>query len=286
MFKSAINLIKPVFRPVKRWVVTQLDLLNIRKLNNKYPHAEEIACALRLVYNHHFNSGKELMGVLEKERELMLTRNELLVDDTLVSEGLYDRGVTLAQACSVSKPPKWCLLLYQLIREIKPLNVIELGTNLGISSAYQAMALDLNGQNGQLITLEDSPYRLRVARNLHTKIGLKNVTYVQGLFGDVLDSTLKKIDCPIDFAFIDGHHQYEPTLQYFDVISKYLSEDAIVVFDDIRWSQGMRRAWEEILADERVGLAVDLYSVGVCIVTQEAHQSDRAFVGPMKHVIS
>jgi hypothetical protein len=35
------------------------------------------------------------------------------------------------------------------------------------------------------------------------------------------------------------------------------------VFDDIRWSDGMLRAWERIADDPRVALAVDLDRYGV-----------------------
>lgn len=69
----------------------------------------------------------------------------------------------------------------------------------------------------------------------------------------------------MDLAFIDGHHQYQPTLDYFDEILKMSSLNAVFVFDDIRWSDGMENARSQIQLDDRLGVILDLSSVGVCV---------------------
>ena len=71
---------------------------------------------------------------------------------------------TGARVCDVSKGRRFATFLYLLAREFKPQLALELGTNVGISSAYQAAALKLNGR-GKLVTLESSPYRLRLAKS-------------------------------------------------------------------------------------------------------------------------
>jgi predicted O-methyltransferase YrrM len=139
---------------------------------------------------------------------------------------------------------------------------------VGISSAYQALALQLNGQNGRLITMEVSPYRLRLAKQLHRNVGLGNVVYVEGLFSETLDSTLINID-GVDFAFIDGHHQYQSTLDYFQKILSHSKENAIFVFDDIRWSHGMKKAWSKIQSDDKIEMSADLHSMGLCVAARE-----------------
>ena len=85
-----------------------------------------------------------------------------------------------------------------LTRAIEPKNVIELGTNVGISSAYIGSALQVNGMDGKLTT-----------------------------------------------------------------------PDAVFVFDDIRWSDGMKKAWDELTEDIRLGLIVDFYRFGLCVRTIE-----------------
>jgi len=39
-----------------------------------------------------------------------------------------------------------------------------------------------------------------------------------------------------------------------------------MVFDDIKWSAGMRNAWQHIMAAADVKFALDLRSIGICLV--------------------
>ncbi len=165
-------------------------------------------------------------------------------------------------------------MLYRIIRELRPKQVIELGTNVGISAAYIAAALKENGDGGRIITLDSSQYRQALARSLHASLGLDNVTYVQGLFSDTLKQTLAE-NPPCDLVFIDGHHQYEPTLKYYNQVLEHCSDHAVLVFDDIRWSDGMKKAWRHIQADQRFELVVDLQSVGLCALDTNASDSSR-----------
>ena len=127
---------------------------------------------------------------IEQERRRMLNDDSPLIDGSEAEPGLYDKGQTIGAVTKVSKSPRGALLLYQFIREFRPQLVVELGTNVGISAAYQAAALNENANGGRLVTLEASPYRLRLAKSLHAKLGLENISYVQGLFSDTLQSAL------------------------------------------------------------------------------------------------
>ena len=149
-----------------------------------------------------------------------------------------------------------------IVREFGPTLGLELGTNLGISSSYQAAAMRLAGR-GRMITCEGSPVRSGIARGLHERLGLENVEYVVGLFADTLESVLADNE-PFDYVFIDGHHQKQPTLDYFEAIAPHLAPEAVVVFDDIRWSPGMREAWDILSRDHRFSVALDLDIMGVC----------------------
>jgi predicted O-methyltransferase YrrM len=205
---------------------------------------------------------REFIESIEAARRRLSLREEPLVDGTLEA-GPYDDDVTIKAVCRVSKKPRAALLLYLLVRELKPLKVIELGTNVGISAAYLAAGLKINGQ-GHLVTLEASAYRLRLAREVHESVGLSNVAYVKGLFTDTLESTLREVG-PVDFAFIDGHHQYQPTLDYLQKVHGRSISEATYVFDDIDWSEGMARVWAVIQRDPRIAVSIDLNSVGICL---------------------
>jgi hypothetical protein len=84
-----------------------------------------------------------------------------------------------------SKPPYWCRLLFHLIRGWRPSTCIEMGTAVGISAAYQAAALKLNG-SGRLTTLEGAEGLAAVARRNFRNLGLDTVEVRIGRFQDTL----------------------------------------------------------------------------------------------------
>lgn len=203
--------------------------------------------------------------VIEAERQRLLARRAPLVDGSLGEGGLYDAGQSVRDACLVSKPAEQATLLMLLTRCLRPARVLELGTNVGISSAYIAAGLRLGGGTGKLWTLDASRYRQGIAREMHQRAHLGDlVSYVPGLFADTLRPTLRAIGA-VDLVFIDGHHQYQPTLDYFAAILPFATQDTMFVFDDIRWSDGMLKAWKEIREDEQLGLVVDVQSMGICV---------------------
>jgi predicted O-methyltransferase YrrM len=162
-----------------------------------------------------------------------------------------------------SKRPLWGRLLHELVRELSPASVLEMGTCVGISTAYQAAALELN-HRGIMISLEGAPALAQLAAENLAALGLHRVRVRDGLFRDTLPAALSDL-APLDFAFIDGHHDEAATLAYFEQILPCLSPTATLVFDDIAWSEGMARAWDALQRDARAGATVDLSSVGICL---------------------
>ncbi len=163
-----------------------------------------------------------------------------------------------------SKSPFWCLMLLKLVEKLRPATCIELGTSLGISACYQAAALEMQG-NGTLVTLEGADSLATFARENLQRVGLKNVHVAVGRFQDILGGVLETSQ-KVDFAFVDGHHEENATLAYFSQMLPYLSAGAVVVFDDISWSDGMRRAWQAIVQNEKACLSIYLRQMGLCVI--------------------
>ena len=186
----------------------------------------------------------------------------------LTAESMYSgRGVTrtIGDVCrGSSKPYFWSLLLFKLVRKFKPVDCVELGTCLGISASFQAAALELN-EAGHIVTLEGAAALASLAEGHFQRLGLDNVRVATGRFQDTLDEVLNA-QKPIDYIFIDGHHDEKATIAYFEQTMPFLAERAILVFDDISWSAGMKRAWKTIAADARVKLSLNLRHMGVGIV--------------------
>jgi predicted O-methyltransferase YrrM len=176
---------------------------------------------------------------------------------------------TLGEMTRSSKPPPWAYLLFRLARELRPDSIVELGACVGISASYQAAALELN-DHGRLVTLEGADVLAERSARTLSELGLDHRGSVRlGRFADTLGSTVEEIQ-PVGIAFIDGHHVESATLEYMEQILPFAATEAVLVFDDVNWSEGMRNAWRAVQASERFALTVDLRSVGLAVVSASA----------------
>ncbi|MEI2418819.1 class I SAM-dependent methyltransferase [Arthrospira platensis SPKY2] len=162
-----------------------------------------------------------------------------------------------------SKNHLWGRFLMQLIGHMSPHLCLELGTCVGISAAYQATSLAKTG--GKLVTIEGSPVLVKIAKKNIERLNLSDyVDFVTGSFQSTLSMVLDKYKV-FDYVFIDGHHDEIATYQYFEQIYPYLSTNAIIIFDDINWSEGMQKVWKKIWEDPRINVSVDFEDIGICL---------------------
>lgn len=164
----------------------------------------------------------------------------------------------------VVKSKRLAQLLFRIVRYYQPQTVLELGTSLGITSAYLALA----NPRGSLITLEGSEAVAGVARKNFSALSLPGIQLITGNFDDTLPDVLKRMHT-VGLAFVDGNHAKEPTLHYFRSLLNKINPSSILIFDDIHWSKGMEEAWEEIKADPRVKLSIDLFFIGIVLFREE-----------------
>lgn len=214
-------------------------------------------------------------SIEEYRSRLLKSRRELLVIDygagsanAKRSKEEMKKGVslttTVADVCSASKNLFWASVLFKLVRKLKPLSCVELGSCVGISASYLAAALKING-HGQLKSLEGSPAISEIAIATLNELALDNCAIITGPFHETLSRVLVAAQ-PIDFLFNDGHHDYDAVIRYFTASLPYLADEAIIVFDDISWSPGMRKAWAEIVDNDLVSAAIDLQTIGIVLV--------------------
>lgn len=185
-------------------------------------------------------------------------------DANLSQEEMYlGRPVTRStkDVCKQGLKGDWAALIYFLVKNNKPKNILELGTCCGFSAIYMSKG----NPDAMIYTIEGASRVADIARRNYIKAGCSNIVQVVGRFRDVLLKTLQEMRS-VDFAFIDGHHDKDATINYFSQIKPFLSKKAIVVFDDISWSKGMREAWDEIVKDGRITMFEDLQKLGICYI--------------------
>ncbi|RZK18961.1 MAG: class I SAM-dependent methyltransferase [Hymenobacter sp.] len=169
-----------------------------------------------------------------------------------------------------AKPPRLAQLLFRLVNHFQPATTLELGTSLGLTTAYLAAA----NSRHRVITFEGCPNTAAVARETFEKLHLGNVQLVLGNLDQTLPATLAALDKPVDFVFFDGNHRYEPTLRYFEQCLAKAHENSVFVLDDIHWSAEMEQAWEAIKAHPAVTVTVDLFHVGLVFFRKKQPKQD------------
>lgn len=194
-------------------------------------------------------------------------RKQLRNDQRLIEVEDFGAGSTVIKskqriigeiAKSSLKPPKYAQLLHRIASYYRPQHIIELGTSLGITTAYLANS----HQKAQVVTFEGSGSIADIAAENLKSLGVRNVDLRVGEFGKTLPVFLSTAP-RIDLAFLDGNHRKQPTLDYFSHILPQCNEHSILIFDDIHWSAEMEEAWNEIKAHESVRLSIDLFFIGI-----------------------
>jgi predicted O-methyltransferase YrrM len=151
----------------------------------------------------------------------------------------------------------YCRLLFKIAQEIKPKTIIELGTSLGIST----LSLSLASPKSTIHTIEGSDEIAKIAGENFKKFGLKNIIQYTGTFEAHIEEIIKTIELPV-LIYIDGNHCYEPTMNYFNLLTNKIDDESILIVDDIHWSEQMSRAWHEICENNKTTIKLDLYRMG------------------------
>lgn len=156
------------------------------------------------------------------------------------------------------KPAKLAQLFYRIIKYYDYRTILDLGTSLGVTTAYLAKA----NLSGKVYTFEGCPNTAQIAKENFSDLGVRNIEIIVGDLNNTLQTQLEKID-KIDFAFFDANHRYEPTIEYFEKCLSKVNDDTCFIFDDIYWSSDMKKAWQYIRNHPQVSVSIDIFWVGI-----------------------
>jgi len=213
--------------------------------------------------NRHYSEYKIL-----NKLSLLNSSNNTIVEETDLGAGSQfsrkKNGKAKELFSNTALKPKYSRFLFRICSYYKPNNIIELGTGFGTSSC--SMALAQNKPN--VITIEGNKSIAEILKKHFEQLGLKNITILTGSFDVLLSDVLNELNS-VDLAFIDGNHQKDKTIEYFQMISAKCNNDSIVIFDDIRWSDGMLEAWNTIISNPQVTLSFDLFRIGIVFFRKE-----------------
>ena len=205
---------------------------------------------------------------------------ELQVTD-LGAGSRVDKGQTrsIKSIAKNAVSPKWqCQFLFRLIDWLQPQNRLEIGTSLGVNTLYQYLPI----RQSPLITLEGCPNIGAVAQKHFEQLKATNIELKIGDFTDTLPQALEQLG-RLDYVLIDGNHQKQPTIDYFEQCLAYSHNDTILVLDDIHWSEEMQSAWQTIKQHSKVTLTLDFFYFGLVFLRQEQKEVEHFSIIPTKY---
>lgn len=206
-------------------------------------------------------------------------RKKLLKDQTVLTVEDFGAGSTTGLtkqrtvqqiASSSLKKPKYAKLLFRLINYFQSKQILELGTSLGVTTAYLASA----NKHAAVTTMEGAASIASIADANFKELQLNNIECVIGNFDETLPSVVNRESSSFSFVFIDGNHRKQPTLNYFQQILEKSDDSTVFVFDDIHWSKEMEEAWEEIKQHSSVTLTIDLFFIGLVFLRKQQKEKE------------
>ncbi len=141
--------------------------------------------------------------------------------------------------------------IYHLIRALNPKTVLEVGTNVGFSTLHIAAALEANGSNGRITTVDitdvndpnDQPWKgcgqAYAPRDMLAAGGYGE------MISFVAQSSLEYLsDCKnkFDFIFLDGSHDADIVYQEVPKAIAALNEDGVILLHD--FYAGLTFLWD------------------------------------------
>jgi predicted O-methyltransferase YrrM len=216
---------------------------------------------LEFPYNFSFYSD------LERERESLLNDNTS-IEWIEFGAGKASRIKTVSSIAQTSlMPHRKAAFLFRLCRWLRPKAVLELGTSLGLTTAYMASAT-----SKPVYSFEAVESLGPEAQKLWAGLRLNNIIQLMGPVEETLPDFLEnEVDIQWELVVVDANHRYQATLDNFSILNKSRNgRSACIVFDDIYWSMEMAEAWREISGHPDVVISIDLFDFGLIFFRPES----------------
>lgn len=152
--------------------------------------------------------------------------------------------------------------LFRVTQYLQPNAILEIGTSLGIATS----ALALGNKSSQITSLEGCSQTATVAQIQLQQLSISNVNVICTQFYEYLQKIKAE---KFDLIYFDGNHTEEATLAYFVALLPTITNDTCWIFDDIYWSKGMKRAWNQIKSHELVTVTIDTFQWGFVFFRKE-----------------
>lgn len=200
-------------------------------------------------------SPKKVYAEIENLRKKLLHDGRMIekLDPRFTGKQLQNPKLT-----RLSKSSRLDQLLFRIAENHLGSQVIDIGTNLGLSTAYLFKAKP--GAN--LVSLESQADIAALAYENFKALTLTNVELQVGELGELLAKELDQRSI-IDIVYIQVNPREQDVLNYFYQCLEKCHERSLIIIKNIYWSEGMKKAWQEIKNCPRVTVTIDLFWIGL-----------------------
>lgn len=140
-------------------------------------------------------------------------------------------------------PHETVVFLQFLLGQIKPKQILEIGTALGFSSSLMAQYV---GEEGHVTTIDRFDVMIRKAKATYERLGLQDkVTLLEGQAADILPT----LAGPYDFIFMDSAKS--KYIEFLPECLRLLKKGGVLMVDDIFQGGTVLDADEEIPRNRR-----------------------------------
>ncbi len=201
----------------------------------------------------------DFAAIEELRHKLLVNTTEVTINDLGAKSTHFKKDSrTLSRIAETSlSPATYCRLYHRIIHYIEATHILELGTSMGMTTLYLAQK-----KNAHVTTFEGNPSMINVALTHFEYFNTKNIELVEGNLDAELSNYLLK-PAKIDFVLMDANHRFEPTMRYFNLLSRRMADKGVIVIDDIYYSEEMNRAWKELSNHQLVYGSLDLFRCGI-----------------------
>lgn len=200
-------------------------------------------------------------------QEILKLRKKHLLSDSLIQTVDFGAGSKVMSTNTrkvsdivkhSSVKPKYGELLFRTVNLFNPETVLELGTSVGFSTLYLALA----NTKTKVYTFEGCPETAKFASRNFELAGANNISQIIGNIDKELPLFLENVN-KLDFVYFDANHTRQASEKYFLLCLEKISQKSVFIFDDIHWSKGMEQAWETIKSNPKVTLSIDMFFLGI-----------------------
>lgn len=215
----------------------------------------------RLYTEHILKKRQHLSPEIEQLRkECQRSNQEISVTD--FKSGTTRIKTLREEAKSSPSRASFSAFLSQLLDYIDAECVLETGTSLGFNALYMAQS-----SVKQVWTLEGNPSIAEIAAAHFARMKVDKVKFVAGDIHETFEASLK--DSGADVIFLDADHRSIATSNFMDILAPHLSRIKCIIIHDIYWSKDMTNIWQELVADTRFPMTIDIFQAGLIFPNQK-----------------